>query len=153
MSMISVLFATTETYLMCVWDRKLKGNFFFLLNSADKPPEENEGHRPDNARCQTYRQPRVCQILQSSIQRRWEDLENIQSEGQRWGYGEIHVQVYFWSLLCDTLKIHSHTHVHLENWDFTYWRSRWRTWWDGFLISSHTGPILPPFTPTHFQDL
>lgn len=39
-----------------------------FLNVADKPPEENEGHRPNYPGRKADRQPGVHQVLQSSLQ-------------------------------------------------------------------------------------
>lgn len=42
--------------------------FFSSFNTTDKPAEENEGYRPNYPGRKAYRQPRVRQVLQSSLQ-------------------------------------------------------------------------------------
>lgn len=83
-------------YIQCL---KIKLEFHLqpicvFFYSTDKPAEENEGHGPNYPGCKAYRQPRVRQVLQSSLQWWREDLENIQSQGQRWGYGETLVRAH-----------------------------------------------------------
>lgn len=65
--------------------------YICFLYSTDQPAEENEGHWCNYPGRKAFWQPRIRQVLQSSLQWWGEELENIQSQGQRWGYGETHV--------------------------------------------------------------
>ena len=80
----------TDTFKGAYLRYSLNIFLFFRLSSADKPPEENEGHRPDYPRSQAFWQCRVREVIQSGLQQWREDLENVQNQKQRWGHGEMH---------------------------------------------------------------